>query len=144
MKTNACTQKNLRGNAKTYLPGRAVSPVPTCELSCALASKNMNHHALATNTSVLLNAYWVLESALHQTNQSFERSRRKREPKMFHSTKCSKPASKDSPLDSSWAPTWLSKSTQNRLKARGFARHQTSSSLSASLFTRQFLSGLHF
>ena len=35
--------------------------------------------------------------------------------------------SKMPPLGSSWAPTWPSKSTQNRLKAKGFARHQTSS-----------------
>jgi len=97
---------------------------------------------LPTNTWVLMNAYWVLEPALNQKNQSFEP--RKREPKMFHSTKCSKSASKDSPLGSSWAPTWPSKSTKNRLKAKGFARHQTSSSLSASLFTRKCSSGLHF
>ena len=97
---------------------------------------------LPTNTSVLMTAYWVLDSALHQKNQSFERSRRKREPNMFHATKCSKSASKGSPRGSSWAPTWPSKSTQNRLRARGFARHQTSSVLLASLFTRKCSSGL--
>ena len=49
MKTSACTQKNLMGHANTCLPGRAVSPVPTCEFCCALSSENMTHHALAHN-----------------------------------------------------------------------------------------------
>jgi len=102
------------------LPYRHVNSAVHCPLRTGVTTH------LPTNTSVLMTAYWVLDSALHQKNQSFERSRRKREPKMFHGTKCSKSASKDSPFGSSWAPTWPSKSTQNRLRARGFARHAPS------------------
>ena len=118
------------------LPYRRVNSAVHCPLRTGVTTH------LPTNTSVLMTAYRVLDSALHHKNQSFERSRRKREPTMFHDTKCANSASKYPPIGSSWAPTWPSTSTQHRLRARGFARHQTSSVLLASLFTRKCSSGL--